>query len=404
MKRIIALALLVLPFTARPQDPVVGAIIDAVDIDSVMRFVREIAGELPVDLGSGEVTIQTRHKLDPGNALAQAYIEQKLEGWGYDVAAQEFSATGRNVLATKPGLVHPDEIVILCAHYDSFVSSPFLAPAADDDGSGCGALLEAARILRDISFEYTIVFAFWDEEEQGKIGSIYYAQRAAANDVLIKGVVNMDAIAYDGNGDRKARLHARPTAANSSAIADTVLAVLERYDIDIDLLLTTPGAIYSDHASFWSAGYGAVLIIEEFDADGNPYYHTQNDLTEHFDVPYFEKLAKLSIGSMAALAIPHDPSSTVRSLRTGTRITMSVMPNPATADALLVVGVPSTARYTVEVMNPLGQVLHAFSTKLLDQGTNQLALPMEGLAAGTYTVSVSDENGMRSTLRVVRAR
>src|SRR5690606_19023520 len=106
----------------------------------------------------------------------------------------------------------------------------------------------------------------------------------------------------DGNGDRKARVHARPMA-NSMAIADTVFAILDRYEIDIDLLLTNPGATYSDHASFWSAGYGAVLMIEEFSSDGNPYYHTPNDRIQHFDVPYFEKMAKLSVASMAALAM-----------------------------------------------------------------------------------------------------
>lgn len=403
MKKLLAISLFASTLQATAQDPVVGSIIEAVNLDSMMRYVREVAGELPVDLGAGEVTIQTRHKNDPGNAMAQTYIEQKLAGWGYDVTAQEFSATGRNVLATKTGQVYPDEIVILCAHYDSFVSSPFLAPAADDDGSGTGALLEAARILRDIPFEYTIVLAFWDEEEQGKVGSIYYAQHAAADDVLIKGVVNMDAIAYDGNGDKKARVHARPSAANSSAIADTVFAVLDRYDIDIDLLLTTPGAVYSDHASFWAAQYGAVLIIEEFDADGNPHYHTQTDLTEYFDVPYFDKLAKLSIGSLATLAVPFDPTSLVRSA-VAPGIYMSVVPNPSAANAQLLISVERAGRYGVRLLNPLGQVVRDLGSSLLVKGSNQMALALADMPAGTYTVLVSDERGMQATQRVVRTR
>ena len=82
----------------------------------------------------------------------------------------------------------------------------------------------------------------------------------------IKGVVNMDAIAYDGNADRKARVHVRPIA-NSLDISDTVVAVLDRYNFDIDLIVTNPGATYSDHASFWNEGYGAVLMIEEFTND-----------------------------------------------------------------------------------------------------------------------------------------
>lgn len=402
MKKIIAFSLFALALQAPAQDPVVASIIDGLDIDSMMRYVREVAGEMPVDLGAGEVTIQTRHKMDPGNALAQTYIEQKLNAWGYDVTTQEFSATGRNVLATKTGLVYPNEIMILCAHYDTWVSSPFLAPAADDDGSGTGALLEAARILRDIPFEYTIVLAFWDEEEQGKVGSIYYAQHAAADDVLIKGVVNMDAIAYDGNGDKKARVHARPSAANSSAIADTVFAVLDRYDMDIDLLLTTPGAVYSDHASFWSAQYGAVLIIEEFDADGNPHYHTPSDLTQYFDVPYFEKLAKLSIGSLATLAIPFDPTSVVAPREESSTTTLSVTPNPTSNDAVLLIGAFRPGRYAVSLANALGQTVRTINAGALSKGTSQLTLPLADLAPATYIVRVTDDRGVFSTQRVVR--
>ncbi|MBL7952225.1 MAG: M20/M25/M40 family metallo-hydrolase [Flavobacteriales bacterium] len=403
MKKLLTLTALSLTFSVRAQDPVVAAIVDAVDIDSMMLYVREIAGEMPVDLGSGEITIETRHKLDPGNSLAQTYLEQKLTGWGYDVSAQEFSATGRNVLATKLGYVHPEEVVILCAHYDTFVSSPFLAPAADDDGSGCGALLEAARILRDIPFEYTVVLAFWDEEEQGKVGSIYYASHAAGDDAVIKGVVNMDAIAYDGNGDTKARVHARPTAANSSAIADTVFAVLDRYEIDIDLLLTTPGAVYSDHASFWSSGYGAVLIIEEFTGDANPYYHTPNDLTEHFDIPYFQKLAQLSIGSIATLAVPFDPTAAVPDAAQDKGRDLSIFPNPSQAEATLLIHGAHSGTMRVSMSNALGQVV-AVLGGTFNNGLQQVQLPLAELPGGAYTVTVSDASNWTASTRVISVR
>ena len=114
------------------------------------------------------------------------------------------------------------------------------------------------------------------------MGSAFYAGAMASNDALIKAVINMDAIAYDGNADAKARIHTRPIA-NSLAIADTVFSVHQQYGIGLDLILTNPGATYSDHASFWNEGYGAVLVIEEFTNDGNPYYHTPNDRVQYFD-------------------------------------------------------------------------------------------------------------------------
>lgn len=369
----------------------------------MITSVEEMSGEVPVDLGQGPVTITSRHSDHPGNALAQQYYERKFEALGYETVAQEFNATGRNVLVTKVGSLYPEEIMILCAHYDAMpAGNLYNAPAADDDGSGCAAVLEAARILRDIPFERTIVFALWDQEEQGKIGSIYYANAMAANDEDIVGVVNMDAIAYDGNADGKARVHAGQVA-NSMAIADTVFAVLERYDIDIDLLLTSPGATYSDHASFWSAGYGAVLMIEEFTGDGNPYYHTPNDRVQYFDVPYYEKMAKLSIGSLAALAVPFDPTAAVggrRGVSSGAGI--QAFPNPTEATSRVWVEVVWADRVRVELLNTMGQRVELLSDAVLPPGRQALDVDLSRFAPGAYMVVASRSDGSSAALRLLR--
>ncbi len=382
------------------QDPVVQGILDAVSIDSMMQSVEEMSGEVSVDLGSGPVTIVSRHKDNAGNNLAQQYFEQRFTAMGYSPVAQSFNATGRNVIVTKPGMVHPEEIVILCAHYDAMPGGLFAAPAADDDGSGCGAVLEAARILRDIPFECTIVFALWDEEEQGKVGSIYYAQNMAANDELIRGAVNMDAIAYDGNGDTKARVHVRPVA-NSFAMGDTVFAVLDRYNIDIDLLLTNPGATYSDHASFWSAGYGAVLIIEEFGADGNPQYHTPNDRVQYFDVPYYEKLAKLSIGTLATLAVPFDPAASIHpDEMAGSSI--YAYPNPTASDAMMWIERSSNGRTSISLLNSLGQEVDHLFDGIIAKGKQGLVVPLAQQAPGLYSVMVRSADGGQQVTRILR--
>lgn len=383
------------------QDPIVQGVIDAVHIDSMLLYVEQMSGEVPIDLGNGPVTITSRHSDHAGNALAQQYYEQKFAALGYSTTAQAFNATGRNILVTKPGSVHPDEIVVLCAHYDAMPPGMFNAPAADDDGSGCAAVLEAARILRNVPFERTIVFALWDQEEQGKIGSIYYANTMAANDENIVGVVNMDAIAYDGNGDKKARVHARQVA-NTMAIADTVFAVLERYNIDLDLLLTTPGATYSDHASFWSAGYGAVLMIEEFTGDGNPYYHTVNDRVQHFDVPYYEKMAKLSIGSAATIAVPYNPTAVVNEPGAQVVAELSAYPNPTSERSAVRLTIATTGTYRVELVNTLGQRIGVLHDAELRQGTHQFEVDLTPFVAGAYNVIVHRAEGGLAAVRVLR--
>ncbi|MBP6643247.1 MAG: M20/M25/M40 family metallo-hydrolase [Flavobacteriales bacterium] len=401
MRKALTLLCTCLSIAVNAQDPIIQTIIDAMRIDSMIHYVEELSGEVPIDLGTGPTTILSRHKNNAGNTVAQDYLMHKMEQFGYAPVLEAFSATGNNVLVTKTGTVYPNEFVILCAHYDAMPSGLFNAPAADDDGSGCGALLEAARILRDIPFEYSVIFAFWDEEEQGLVGSAAKAQQMAANDVLVRGAVNMDAIAYDGNGDTQARVHSRPIA-NSPELANIAMTVRDDYGIDIDLLLTTPGATYSDHASFWTAGYGAILMIEEFGADGNPHYHTPTDLVEFFDVPYFEKMAKLSIGTFATIAVPVDNTTAVPSTPSPFGNTMYAYPNPTETDAIAWLEVSTADRYQVTLVDALGQVVADLHIGPMASGKHAFKLPMSRLAAGTYSVVATATSGATLSTRLVR--
>ncbi len=120
-------------------------------------------------------------------------------------------------------------------------------------------------------------------------------------------------------------------------------------------------------------------------------------------MPYFEKLAKLSIGSLATLAIPFDPTSVVNPVRPAGAMSVSIVPNPTTSDAQLLISAPRTGRYSLRLTNTLGQVVRYGSVGTLVKGTNQLPLALADLPAGTYNVLVSDELGMVAAQRVVRS-
>ncbi|MGB3525104.1 MAG: M20/M25/M40 family metallo-hydrolase [Flavobacteriales bacterium] len=293
---------LVSPAALQAQLPAIQQIIDAVNIDSLAWRLDRLTGQVPVNVGMGNQVIVSRHKFQPGNALAAQWMLQEFTRMGYTPSVQAFGTRGENVLVEKPGLVHPERKVIICAHYDSMPTG-LTGPGADDDGSGVCAVMEAARTMADHDFENTVVFALWDEEEQGLVGSAYYASAAFGNDAEIVAVLQMDAIGYDGDGDGLMRIHTRPVG-NSVAIKDSALMVNTTYGLDLPILINNPGATYSDHASFWNQGYGAILVIEDFDNDPNPYYHTPNDRMEFMDLAYWHGLSKLTIGTTAALAIP----------------------------------------------------------------------------------------------------
>lgn len=314
-KSILNFSLIVLFFISSlslAQNSTVQQVINSVNQDSLMYFVRELSGNVQTVVNGQNVTIVSRHKNNAANELAKDYIKQKLQQYGLNVTIQNFSSTGNNVLGTKVGTQYPNRKFIICAHYDNMPSGS-LAPGADDNASGTAAVIEAARILSQYSFPYTLVFALWDEEEQGLVGANYYATQARnANDSIL-GVINMDMIAYDTNNDGKAEIHNRAVA-NSVELYQKMVEVNSTYGINLSIINKNPGSTYSDHAAFWTRNYGAILLIED-NNDFNAYYHTVNDLIQYFNVPYFVKSAKLAIGTFATLAmnlnmqIEHQPIS-----------------------------------------------------------------------------------------------
>ncbi|MBE0572645.1 MAG: M28 family peptidase [Ignavibacteriaceae bacterium] len=283
------------------QVPVIQTIINQTNLDSLTKFVRELSGEDQTIINGTPYTIVSRRWNHAGNDMAANYIQQKLESYGLPTYNQPFgTGGGRNVYAVQVGTQYPNKKYIICAHYDDFTYSGTVVPGADDNASGTAAVIEAARIFKNYDSKYTIIYALWDEEERGLYGSDYYAQQAYNAGDSIMGVINMDMIAYDSNSDSKAEIHTRPIA-NSIALKDKMLETNTLYNTGLTLSTINPGATYSDHASFWNRNYGAILLIE-LDGDFNAYYHTANDRIQYFNMPYFLKMSKLSLGVTAALA------------------------------------------------------------------------------------------------------
>ena len=294
-----AIILLSLQSISLSQTPVIQTIINQTNIDSLTYFVRELSGDVSTIIGGSPYTILSRNKNQPGNNKAADYIKQKLNGYGLVTYDQNFSATGRNVYGVQLGSQYPNKKYIICAHYDDMPSGT-TAPGADDNASGTAAVIEAARIFTQYDSKYTIIYALWDEEEQGLVGSAYYAQQAFNSGDSIMGVINLDMISYDSNSDGQAEIHTRPIA-NSIALKDNMLTVNTLYGVGLTLSTINPGATWSDHASFWNRNFGAICLIE-LDGDFNAYYHTVNDKIQYFNMPYYLKMSKAAFGTVATLA------------------------------------------------------------------------------------------------------
>lgn len=210
-----------------------------------------------------------------------------------------------NVVAVLPGQTEPGKECLLTAHYDNTSENPTnYAPGADDNGSGTAAVLTAAHILKDYQFDYTLKFIGFAGEEQGLLGSAAYADKAQQRGDTIIGVYNFDMIAWENNNDNVIELHAG-TGASSGALADIMTGVINDYSLPLVPHKITSGATdRSDHASFWTYGYPAILGIEDMTNDFNAYYHSTSDRINYFDFPYFTNFSRAGIASLAILAQP----------------------------------------------------------------------------------------------------
>ena len=86
--------------------------------------------------------------------------------------------TSRNVVAEIPGSEKPEEIVIVSGHIDSWD----VGQGAMDDGGGCLAAWEAARLMLKLGLrsKRTVRVVLWTNEENGIRGAMSYAERHEA--------------------------------------------------------------------------------------------------------------------------------------------------------------------------------------------------------------------------------
>lgn len=123
-------------------------------------------------------------------------MARDLQGFGPQISIDKFPVQGWigrpapvpafNVEVTVPGVVHPEQVVVIGCHYDGEAIS---TQSANDDGSGCAIELGVAKAMGEYwrSFKTyparTLRFVIFDAEEQGLYGSFHYLNSTINGDV-----------------------------------------------------------------------------------------------------------------------------------------------------------------------------------------------------------------------------
>lgn len=283
-------------FLSTPSDSLAQTLIDSTSITNIEATVQRLQ-----DFVSRYVVVDSCW-------AAGYWIRDKFLEYGYtDVRLDTFrtptfqdSVDAMNVLAYKEGTVRPSEYVILGGHYDSVTfqncSDPDApAPGAGDNATGVAGVLEAARLLRSVPTERSIVFACWSAEEVGTRGSWHFVTEALAESLDIVIYLNIDCIGYNDYEDPDGIVH---TDSSSVAVAAYIADLAAQYT-GYNLLTAYQVHGPSDHDSFWKAGYSAVDTgIDPW----SPYNHTPDDLIDHVDLHFNRALAAINVVATAAIA------------------------------------------------------------------------------------------------------
>lgn len=251
---------------------------------------------------------------------AREYITAEWRSQGYRVATNWYDV-GRlrcaNVEVTRPGGSEPHQILLVGAHYDSVSGSP----GADDNASGVAALLELSRLFAAVTPRVTMRFvAFVNEEPPfflgSQQGSLVYARNAQRQGDDIRLMLSLETIGYysDRPGSQRYPPLFRffyPDRGNfvgfvsdfRSAGMMRRLARLfrARSDFPLEHVATfrfVPGVAWSDHFSFWRAGFRALMVTDTA-FYRYPFYHTANDTPDKLAYP---QLARVTAGLFQALA------------------------------------------------------------------------------------------------------
>ncbi len=288
-------------------------------------FVEDMLQNFDENLAIGEFInlvsyAESRYSSNEGcfASVERAYnIFQEL---GLDTEYQYYSSKyAPNVVAKLEGLREPDKVFILIAHIDDLPKIP-PAPGANDNGSGSSIVINLAKILSNYRFAYTIKFLLVTGEEQGLVGSYYYAHNSYKKGENILGVLNADMIGWEGDGiptEEDLDLSYNDNSGDLAQIFEDVYLLYE--DLILPLLIYCPTNYYSDHYSFWAKGYPAIMGITDNEGICNengsyPYYHTHNDTVENCgNLDFFLKTQRTYMAVLAHLSKPLCKIPVVRS-------------------------------------------------------------------------------------------
>lgn len=204
-----------------------------------------------------------------------------------DVEAEMITNDAHNIIAYIPGAKDPEKHFIISCHYDHLgICGPDnIFYGANDNASGTAMLLNLMRYFKRHQPDYSLVFIFFDAEENNLLGSYFYADNPLLPLEDIKYFIELDMIG--DNGENIYCQISDPGEAgleclnNINKSMEKPFAQLDRHPLDD----------YADHYPFALKGVPAIYM--ELDGDTNKNYHSPRDTYENFFNTNYDRIFSL---------------------------------------------------------------------------------------------------------------
>lgn len=281
---------------------------------AAQRILERMRGEHAPEEWQGGLDLE--YRLTGGEALrVQLEVEQPVR-----------HTRVSNVLARLSGATRPEEVVIIGCHRDAWIHG------AHDPHSGLIVVLEAARVFAEAAKnglrpERTILFAAWDAEEHGIIGSTEWVE-ANEQSLLRHAVayINLDAASFGPSFRASASPSLRPlierlARETAHPLEDEFDSVLESWAGDRPEPRFGDQGGGSDHDAFVNRVGVPCASLGAGGAQGIAYHSAYDTLSWYRkvvgeDYASAHLVAKMAVSLAAELAAspspPLEPASTAR--------------------------------------------------------------------------------------------
>jgi Zn-dependent M28 family amino/carboxypeptidase len=241
----------------------------------------------------------------PASVKAQDYILGYLTPWteganpagtGRDAYLQPFTG-GANVIGILPGTDLAHEYVMVGAHYDGLGSScrtstpgDTICNGATDNAAGAAIVLDILRNLanRPTPPRRSVIFAFWDREEDGLLGSRFFVDNPLVPLSAITTYVNFDIQGANLRPSVRNITFAIGSETGGPVLTQAVASAKQASTLDTRQLSLIFGLGRSDHAVLAGRNVPTVFFS---DATG-PCYHTNDDEVAVVDIPKLHEQSK----------------------------------------------------------------------------------------------------------------